>query len=83
MRKRQFLGSLLSATGVLLVDGRRRETLAAAAVSRLGITRIRLYEAPQPRPYDKISQRADHPPLRPLIAAIKLSVFAVICVLKF
>jgi L-alanine-DL-glutamate epimerase-like enolase superfamily enzyme len=50
MRKRQFLGSLLSAAGVLLVDGRRREAFAAPQVSRLKITRIRLYEAPQPRP---------------------------------
>ena len=46
MRKRQFLGSLLSAGGGLLVDGRVREAVAAPRASRLKITRIRLYEAP-------------------------------------
>jgi len=50
MRKRQFLGSLLGAGGGLLVDGRLRETVAAPRASRLSITRVRFYEAPQPRP---------------------------------
>src|SRR2546422_8963242 len=50
MRKRQFLGSLLGAGGGLLVDGRVREAVTAPPASRLKITRVRLYEAPSPRP---------------------------------
>jgi L-alanine-DL-glutamate epimerase-like enolase superfamily enzyme len=49
MRKRQFLGSLLGAAGALVLDGRRRPA-AAARVSPMKITRVRFYEAPQPRP---------------------------------
>jgi galactonate dehydratase len=50
MRKREFLSSLLGAGGALLVEGRRRESSAAPRLSPLKITRVRLYEAPQPRP---------------------------------
>ncbi|HVR69484.1 MAG TPA: mandelate racemase/muconate lactonizing enzyme family protein [Vicinamibacteria bacterium] len=50
MRKRQFLGSLLGAGGALLAAGRGRQAVAAARVGPLKITRVRLYEAPQPRP---------------------------------
>jgi galactonate dehydratase len=50
MRKREFLGSLFGTGGALLVGGGTRASQAAARVSPLKITRVRLYEAPQPRP---------------------------------
>ena len=50
MRKREFLGSLLGTGGALLAGGGTRASHAAARVSPLKITRVRLYEAPQPRP---------------------------------
>ena len=50
MRKREFLGFLLGAGGAWLAG--RREVAAATAgrTSPLKVTRVRLYEAPQPRP---------------------------------
>jgi L-alanine-DL-glutamate epimerase-like enolase superfamily enzyme len=50
MRKRQFLGSLLAGAGGLLVGDRRAGAAAPAAPSRMKITRVRIYEPPQPRP---------------------------------
>ena len=52
MRKREFLGSLLGAGGAVLAGGRRAEAAAAPAprVGPLKITRVRFYQAPQPRP---------------------------------
>ena len=50
MRKREFLGSLLGAGGALLAGARRGEPARAPGVGPLKITRVRFYQAPQPRP---------------------------------